>query len=54
MQTKAAIQQKERNYLDSFLRDMLNTRYQSQSEIIDKAEVFKWYLHFPNVIIVIR
>lgn len=54
MQTKAAIQQKERNYLDSFLRDILNARYQSQSEIIDKAKVFKWHLHFPNVILVIR
>lgn len=54
MQTKAAIQQKERNYLDSFLRDMLNARYQSQAEIIDKAKVFKWHLHFPNVILVIR
>lgn len=54
MQTKAAIQQKERNYLDSFLRDILNARYQSQSEIIDKAKVFKWHLHFPNVILIIR
>ncbi len=54
MQTKAAIQQKERNYLDSFLRDILNARYQSQSEIIEKAKVFKWHLHFPNVILIIR
>lgn len=54
MQTKAAIQQKERNYLDSFLRDILNERYQSQSEIIEKAKVFKWHLHFPNVILVVH
>lgn len=33
---------------------MLNARYQSQSEIIDKAKVFKWHLHFPNVILVVR
>lgn len=54
MQTKAAIQQKERNYLDSFLRDILNERYQSQSEIIEKAKVFKWRLHFPNVILIVH
>ncbi|MCC5894231.1 MAG: PucR family transcriptional regulator ligand-binding domain-containing protein [Alkalibacterium sp.] len=53
LQNRQALLQKERNYLDNFIRDMINHQYSSQSELIQKAKVFKWNLHFPNIIMLI-
>ncbi|CQR47304.1 Purine catabolism regulatory protein [Paraliobacillus sp. PM-2] len=54
LQTEQTIIEKERNYLDSFVRDIMNGRYQSQAEIIEKAKVFRWSFNFPNVIMLIK
>lgn len=54
LQTEQTIIQKERHYLDSFIRDIINERYHSQSEIIEKAKVFRWNFNFPNIILVIK
>lgn len=54
LQTEQTIIEKERNYLDSFVRDIMNERYQSQVEIMEKAKVFRWSFHFPNVIMLIK
>ncbi|MFB1050966.1 PucR family transcriptional regulator [Paraliobacillus sp. JSM ZJ581] len=54
LQTEQTIIEKERNYLDSFVRDIMNDRYQSQAEIIEKAKVFRWSFNFPNVIMLIK
>lgn len=53
LQNRQALLQKERNYLDNFIRDMINHHYISQSELIQKAKVFKWNLHFPNIVMLI-
>lgn len=53
-QRERAIQEKERNYLDSFIRDVLNRKFQSQFEAIQKAKVFKWDLDFPMVLLNIK
>ncbi|MBM7541556.1 PucR family transcriptional regulator [Amphibacillus cookii] len=54
LQTEQTIIQKERHYLDSFIRDIMNGRYQSQSEVIEKAKVFRWNFNFPNVILLLK
>ncbi|SEN49719.1 purine catabolism regulatory protein [Amphibacillus marinus] len=54
LQTEQTIIQKERNYLDNFIRDIMNDRYQSQAEIIEKAKVFRWNFNFPNIILLIK
>lgn len=54
LQTEQTIIQKERNYLDSFIRDIMNGRYRTQSEIIEKAKVFRWNFNFPNIIVVLK
>ena len=46
-QRDKAIKQKEENYLDSFIRDVLNENMASQFEVIEKAKMFKWDLQFP-------
>jgi len=53
-QRERAIQEKERNYLDSFIRDVLNGKFQSQFEVIQKAKVFKWDLNFPMLLLNIK
>ncbi|WP_231575079.1 PucR family transcriptional regulator [Bacillus sp. B-jedd] len=46
-----AVLQKERNHLDSFVRDLLNQKIKSQLEIMQKAKVFKWDLDFPVILL---
>lgn len=53
LQNRQALLQKERNYLDNFIRDTINQQYDSQADLIQKAKVFKWNLHFPNIIMLI-
>lgn len=53
-QREQAILQKERNYLDSFIRDLLNQKFNSQQELIQKAKIFKWDLDFPVVLLNIQ
>lgn len=53
-QTEQALLQKERNHLSSFVRDIFNNQYTSQTEVIEKAKVFKWNLQFPLVILSIK
>lgn len=53
LQNRQSLIQKERNYLDNFIRSIIHTQYSSQTELIQKAKVFKWELHFPNIILLI-
>lgn len=53
LQNRQALLQKERNYLDNFIRDIINQQYESQSDLIQKAKVFKWNYHFPNIIMLL-
>ncbi|ADH97705.1 PucR family transcriptional regulator [Salisediminibacterium selenitireducens] len=46
-QRDKALKQKEENYLDAFIRDVLNEKMGSQFEVIEKAKLFKWDLQFP-------
>lgn len=53
-QRERAIRQNERNYLDSFIRDVLNNKFSRQQEAIEKAKVFDWDLEFPVVVFTIE
>lgn len=53
-QTEQTMLQKERNYLDNFIREIFSGRYTSQTEVIEKAKVFKWKLNFPVTILNIK
>ncbi|WP_019375974.1 PucR family transcriptional regulator [Virgibacillus halodenitrificans] len=53
-QTEQSLLQKERNHLNSFVRDIFNDQYTSQTEVMEKAKVFKWKLSFPLVILSIK
>lgn len=53
LQNRQALLQKERNYLDNFIRDTINQQYESQADLIQKAKVFKWNFHFPNIIMLV-
>ncbi|MGL9813378.1 hypothetical protein IGJ45_003316, partial [Enterococcus sp. DIV0574] len=53
LQNRQSLIQTERNYLDSFISSMIHTQYTSQTELIQKAKVFKWDIHFPSVILLI-
>nr|WP_285801010.1 PucR family transcriptional regulator [Exiguobacterium sp. s142] len=46
-QRERAIVQQERNYLDAFLRDILNGRFRSEEEVIRRANTFNWELTLP-------
>lgn len=50
-QRERALQQNERNYLDSFIRDVLNGKFANEQEAIQKATVFDWDLSFPLVMV---
>jgi purine catabolism regulator len=54
LQNRQSLIQKERTYLDNFIRDIINENYKFQSELIEKAKVFKWNFHFPNTIMLIE
>lgn len=53
-QTEQTMLQRERNYLDNFIKDIFNERYISQSEVIEKAKVFNWNFQFPLVMLNIK
>lgn len=46
-----AILEKEKNYLNSFIREILENNIESKTEAINKAKSFGWELEFPQVII---
>lgn len=46
-----AILEKERNYLNSFIREILENNINSKTEAVNKAKSFGWELEFPQVII---
>lgn len=49
-----AVLEKEKNFQDAFIRDILQGKIKSQLETINKAKAFGWSLEFPQVIGVIR
>lgn len=53
-QKNKAILEKERNFLDAFIRDILHGKIVSQIEAIEKAKAFGWSLEFPQVMMVIK
>ncbi len=53
-QTEQTLLQKERNHLSSFVRDIFHNQYTSQTEMIEKAKVFRWNLQFPLVLVSIK
>ncbi|WP_017754474.1 PucR family transcriptional regulator [Calidifontibacillus oryziterrae] len=53
-QREKTIVQKERNYLDAFIRDIFNDQYNSQTEVIEKAKIYKWQFHFPVTLLNIQ
>ncbi|QPQ35648.1 PucR family transcriptional regulator [Lysinibacillus sp. JNUCC-52] len=53
-QTEETLLQKERNHLSSFVRDIIHNQYTSQTEMIEKAKVFRWNLQFPLVLLNIK
>jgi len=53
-QTEQTLLQKERNHLSSFVRDIIHNQYTSQTEMIEKAKVFRWNLQFPLVMLSIK
>jgi len=54
LQKRQSLIQTERNYLDNFIRSILHTQYTSQADLIERAKIFKWKLHFPNIILLIN
>ncbi|MTI47426.1 PucR family transcriptional regulator [Sporosalibacterium faouarense] len=50
----SAVLEKEKNFQDAFIRDILQGKVKSQIDAIKKAKVFGWNLEFPQVIIVIK
>ena len=53
LQNRQSLIQTERNYLDNFIRSIIHSQFNSQLELIQKAKVFKWDIHFPNIILLI-
>lgn len=53
-QRERAISQQERNYLDAFLRDVLNGRFRSEEEVIRRANTFNWELTLPLGVIAVE
>ncbi len=46
-QRERAILEQERNYLDAFIRDILNGRFRSEEEVVRRAHSFNWNLSLP-------
>lgn len=53
-QQNRAVENKERNFLDAFIRDILQGRIKSQVETIQRAKAFGWLLEFPQIISVVK
>ena len=49
-----AIIEKEKNFCDSFIRDILQGKIKSQIEAVNKAKAFGWNLEFPQILVIIR
>ena len=49
-----AVSEKEKNFQDSFIRDILQGVNYSQMEAIIKARAYGWELEFPQVILVMK
>lgn len=49
-----AVLEKEKNFQDSFIRDILQGVNYSQMEVIMKAKAYGWDLEFPQVILVMK
>lgn len=49
-----AVLEKEKNFQDSFIRDILSGVNYSQMEIVTKAKAYGWNLEFPQVMLVLR
>ena len=54
LQNRQTLIQTERHYLDNFIRSIIHSQFNSQSELIRKAKVFKWDIHFPNIILLVN
>lgn len=53
-QRELALRQNERNYLDAFIRDVLNQKFAHQLEAVEKAKFFDWDLSFPMLLLAIE
>ncbi|WP_150275452.1 PucR family transcriptional regulator [Paenibacillus tepidiphilus] len=53
-QRELAMRQTERNYLDSFIRDMFSGKFPHQQEAEEKAKFFDWDLTFPMTVLAIE
>lgn len=53
-QSEQALLEKERNHLSSFVRDVFNNQYTTETEIFEKSKVFSWGFQFPLVMISIQ
>ena len=49
-----AVMEKEKNFQDSFIRDILKGVHYSQMEITTKAKIYGWNMEFPEVIFVLK
>ncbi len=49
-----AVMEKEKNFQDSFIRDILNGVNGSQMETIMKAKAYGWDLEFPQVMLILK
>ncbi len=49
-----AVLEKEKNFQDSFIRDILSGVKYSQMEIIMKAKTYGWDLEFPQVLLILK
>jgi len=49
-----AVLEKERNFQDAFIRNILQGKIKSQVEAIEKARAFGWELEFPQIMMIIK
>lgn len=49
-----AVLEKERNFQDAFIRNILQGKITSQVEAIEKARAFGWELEFPQIMMVLK
>lgn len=49
-----AVMEKEKNFQDSFIRDILNGVSGSQMEVIMKAKAYGWNLEFPQALLILE
>jgi purine catabolism regulator len=49
-----AVLEKEKNFQDAFIRNILQGKIKSQVEAIEKARAFGWELEFPQIMMIIK